>query len=66
MRNLTVADIVFGTLPFVLLILAGFKQRPGADVDIQIEHVVSISNEASGKFRYIVCEAVVGNAGNRA
>lgn len=35
-------------------IMAGFKRRLGANVDIQIEHVVSIPKEASGKFRYII------------
>lgn len=38
----------------VQTIVAGFKRRLGAEVDIQIEHVVSIPKEASGKFRYII------------
>lgn len=35
-------------------IIAGFKRRLGAGVDIQIERVAAIPMETSGKFRYIV------------
>jgi phenylacetate-CoA ligase len=35
-------------------IMAGFKRRLGAGVDIRIEYVATIPKEASGKFRYIV------------
>lgn len=44
------------------MIMTGFKRRLGANVDIQIEHVVSIPKEASGKFRYIVSKVAVSNA----
>ncbi|MEN6586462.1 MAG: AMP-binding protein [Sulfuricella sp.] len=35
-------------------IATALKQRLGNEVNIQIEHVVSIPKEASGKFRYVV------------
>lgn len=35
-------------------IVAGFKQRLGAAVEVQIERVTAVPKEASGKFRYIV------------
>jgi len=35
-------------------IITGFKQRLGADVRIEIERVMDVPKEASGKFRYIV------------
>lgn len=43
-------------------IVAGFKQRLGADVHIQIERVVEIPKEASGKFRYIVSKLTTDQA----
>lgn len=39
-------------------IVAGFKQRLGVGVHIQIERVAEIPKEASGKFRYIVSKVV--------
>lgn len=36
------------------LIVAGFKRRLGAQVDITLEHVAAIAPEKSGKFRYVV------------
>ncbi|MGC2048927.1 MAG: phenylacetate--CoA ligase family protein [Gallionella sp.] len=42
-------------------IMAGFKRRLGAGVDIEIEHVLVIPKEASGKFRYIVSKVAAGS-----
>ncbi|MEO8249627.1 MAG: AMP-binding protein, partial [Burkholderiales bacterium] len=42
-------------------IVAGFKQRLGADVSVQVEIVDSIPAEKSGKFRYIVSHATPPN-----
>lgn len=39
-------------------IVAGFRQRLGSSVDVQVEIVDSIPAEKSGKFRYIVSHAV--------
>jgi phenylacetate-CoA ligase len=39
-------------------IVAGFKQRLGADVEVQVSVVDEIPAEKSGKFRYIVSRAV--------
>lgn len=47
-------------------IMAGFKRRLGAGVDIQIEHVAAIPKEASGKFRYIVSKVAASSVGSRA
>lgn len=38
-------------------IIAGFRQRLGADVQVVVERVAHIPAEASGKFRYIVSHA---------
>jgi len=42
-------------------IMAGFKRRLGAEVDIRIERVAAIPKEASGKFRYIVSKVVASS-----
>ena len=47
-------------------IMAGFKRRLGAGVDIEIEHVAVISKEASGKFRYIVSKVASSSLRNSA
>jgi phenylacetate-CoA ligase len=38
-------------------IVAGFKQRLGAQVEVQVSIVDEIAAEKSGKFRYIVSHA---------
>ena len=38
----------------IQLIVAGFKQRLGRNVEISIERMTEVPKEASGKFRYIV------------
>ncbi len=45
------------------VIIAGFRRRLGAGVDIQIEHVAAIPKEASGKFRYIVSKVAGATTG---
>lgn len=47
-------------------IMAGFKRRLGAGVDIKIEHVAVISKEASGKFRYIISKVAASCVRNSA
>jgi len=42
-------------------IMAGFKRRLGAGVEIEIERVAVIPKEASGKFRYIVSKVAAGS-----
>jgi phenylacetate-CoA ligase len=39
-------------------IVAGFKRRLGAAVDVQVQIVPSIAPEKSGKYRYIVSHAL--------
>jgi len=39
-------------------IVAGFRQRLGAEVDIRVETVSAIAPEKSGKYRYIVSHAL--------
>jgi phenylacetate-CoA ligase len=39
-------------------IVAGFKRRLGADVQIEVQTVDALASERSGKFRYIVSHAV--------
>jgi phenylacetate-CoA ligase len=41
-------------------IVAGFKQRLGADVQIDVDLVAEIAPEKSGKFRYIISHALTG------
>ena len=45
-------------------IMAGFKRRLGAGVDIRIERVATIPMEASGKFRYIVSKVAASSVRN--
>jgi phenylacetate-CoA ligase len=44
-------------------IITGFKRRLGNEVNIEIERVVSIPKEASGKFRYIVSKVATSGTG---
>jgi len=45
-------------------IITGFKRRLGNEVNIEIERVVSIPKEASGKFRYIVSKVATSSTGS--
>ena len=45
-------------------IVAGFRKRLGAEVDVQVQLVDHIPAESSGKYRYIVSHALT--ASNRA
>lgn len=47
-------------------IMAGFKRRLGAEVEIRIERVAVIPKETSGKYRYIVSKAVASSVGSAA
>ena len=40
------------------LIVAGFKKRLGADVEVRVDRVAAIAPEQSGKYRYIVSHAL--------
>ena len=40
------------------LIVAGFKKRLGADVEVRVSRVTAIAPEKSGKYRYIVSHAL--------
>jgi phenylacetate-CoA ligase len=55
-RVLLVTDAEFRA-PMVEQIIAGFRQRLGSNVDVQVEIVDTIPAEKSGKFRYIVSHA---------
>ena len=46
----------------VAIIIAGVKQRLGAEVDVVIEKVAHIPKEASGKYRYVVSHALADAA----
>ncbi|WP_300452750.1 phenylacetate--CoA ligase family protein [Accumulibacter sp.] len=43
-------------------IVKDFKARLGEMVDIRVEKVVNIANEASGKFRYVVSQVKLGES----
>jgi len=56
-KQLTVVRLVVGPAfdrPAEERIVRDFKSRLGDTVDIRVEKVVEIANEASGKFRYVV------------
>ncbi len=55
-RVLLVTDAGFEP-PMVDQIVAGFRQRLGSGVDVQVEIVERIAAEKSGKFRYVVSHA---------
>lgn len=46
------------------IIAAGFRQRLGIGVNIQIERLAAIPTEASGKFRYIVSKVPASHSGS--
>ena len=60
-RTLTRVDLVTDALfepGSEAIIVAGFKQRLGAGVQIQVDRVAAIAPEKSGKYRYIVSHAL--------
>ena len=60
-RTLTRVDLVTDALfepSSEAIIVAGFKQRLGAGVQIQVDRVAAIAPEPSGKYRYIVSHAL--------
>jgi len=60
-RRLTRVELVAGSgfdAALVPLIVAGFRQRLGAEVDVQVERVAAIAPEKSGKYRYVVSHAL--------
>ena len=55
-RVLLVTDAAFAP-DAVSRIVAGFRQRLGAQVEVQVDLVDNIPAEKSGKFRYIISHA---------
>ncbi|MDE2614301.1 MAG: phenylacetate--CoA ligase family protein [Burkholderiales bacterium] len=60
-RQLTRVELVSGPGfddALVPRIVAGFRQRLGAEVEVRVERVAAIAPEKSGKYRYIVSHAL--------